>query len=168
MTEPHATTAPPELFPEFIRAGYHVRPGGRTCPRGHAGLFRDARYDCAECRKLEAPSWRLTRTVGKALAAHAPIPSDCAAVLGAKPEDIRAYFALRCRLLGVRLDEYGTAWAIYHRYPLASFDLASATGFRAANALDNLEPRPPHNAPRNAGADADRREPCQLWLFPPR
>lgn len=138
------------------RTGYHFRHDGRKCPRGHTGPFRDSRDDCAACRRLEAPSWRITRETGHAFANGRPIPLDCSFVIGASDETIRTHLLKGCRRERVAARDYGWTWGIYHVQPLRGFDLATTAGLREANQLANLRVERLHNArPRPVPSQAD-------------
>jgi hypothetical protein len=143
-----------EALPLFAMAlgrippGYHSRPEGQTCPRGHSGPFRDSRKDCAECRRLEARSWTITRHTGHAVATGGPVPNWCAYVIGASPEEIRAFLLEGCQRGGFAPEDYARSWAIYHVQPIHVFDLRTTAGLRAANRLENLRVDRLHNPPR--------------------
>jgi hypothetical protein len=140
----------------MIPAGYHLRPEGRKCPRGHSGPYRDSRKDCAACRRLEAPSWRITRETGHAFASGRPIPLDCSFVIGASDETIRNHLLEGCRRERVAARDYGWVWGIFHVKPLRGFDLATTAGLREANQLANLRVERLHNArPRPVPSQAD-------------
>lgn len=141
-----------EALPLFARgagiipAGYHLRPEGRTCPRGHSGPYRDSRKDCAKCRQLEARSWGITNRTGHAIAKGGPIPSLCAFVMGASSEEIRSYLLEGCQREGFAPEDYGRTWGIYHVQPIHIFDLETMEGLRAANRLENLRVDRLHNS----------------------
>jgi hypothetical protein len=143
-----------EALPLFERAqgiispGYHFRPEGRTCPRGHRAPVRDSDGYCAECRRLEARSWGITRRTGHAIATGRPIPSLCVFVIGASPEEVRAFLLEGCQRGGFAPEDYGRTWGIYHVQPIHVFDLKTTAGLRAANRLENLRVDRLHNTPR--------------------
>lgn len=140
----------------MIPAGYHLRPEGRKCPRGHSGPYRDSRKDCAKCRRLEARSWGITNRTGHAIANGGPIPSLCAFVMGASPEEIRFFLLEGCRRGGFAPEDYGRKWGIFHNQPIHVFDLTTTAGLRAANRLENLRADRLHNArPRPVPSQAD-------------
>lgn len=135
-----------ETLPLFAKAGYHLRPEGRKCPRGHSGPYRDSRKDCAKCRRLEARSWAITRETGQAVANGRTIPSLCAFVMGTSPEALRSFFLEECQREGFAPEDYGRTWGIYHVQPIHVFDLTTTAGLRAANRITNLRVQTLHNA----------------------
>lgn len=140
-----------EALPLFARergiipTGYHLRPEGRACPRGHSGPYRNSRKDCAKCRRLEARSWGITKRTGHAIANGGPIPSLCAFVMGASPEAIRSFLLEGCQREGFAPEDYGRTWGIYHVQPIHVFDLTTTAGLRAANRITNLRVQSLHN-----------------------
>lgn len=143
-----------EALPLFARArgiipaGYHLRPEGRTCPRGHSGPYRDSRKDCAKCRRLEARSWGITREAGNAVASGRPIRGFCTYFMGASSQEIRSFLLEGCQREGFAPKDYGRTWGIYHVQPIHVFDLTTTAGLRAANRIANLRVQSLHNASR--------------------
>ena len=159
------TQSEPSYLPGFTplpgREGYHSRDNGRKCPRGHTGPFRDSKHDCAECRKIFSPSWKLIRTAVKSAIHGGAIPPACSRAIGATSPEFVAFLRDGCQRLGYRLADHGRTWGVYHVKHLHEFDLETEAGFRAANRLANLRVRRLHN-----GIHCASTEPTSPELFP--
>lgn len=127
------------------REGYHLRDNGRTCPRGHTGPFRDSKHDCAKCRNISSPSWKIIRTAVKSAIHGGAISPKCSRVIGATPSEFGAFLRLGCQRQGYRLSDHGRTWGVYHIEPLHKFALETEAGFLAANRLANLRVSRLHN-----------------------
>lgn len=127
------------------REGYHLRDYGRTCPRGHTGPFRDSKHDCAKCRNISSPSWKVIRTAVKSAIHGGVISPRCSRVIGATSSEFVSFLCRGCQRQGFRLSDHGRTWGVYHIEPLHNFALETEAGFLAANRLTNLRVSMLHN-----------------------
>ena len=129
--------------------GYHFRDDGRKCPRGHSGPFRNSRYDYAECRRIFALCWKVTRCAVHSVIHGCAMSPRATRIIGTTPGAFLTFLQNGCDRLGLRIEEYGQTWGIYRRRQLNRFDLTSDAVFWAVNHLENLKVALRHNSPRS-------------------
>ena len=155
----------PELFPledsaPLVPSGYHERPEGTRCPRGHRAPLRDNRCDCSECHRERNRALGLTRRAALSVIYGAAIPPAVSRVIGATGKRFLEFLETECARMGLRLESYGRTWGIYRRRPLAKFNLADPAEYIAANRLGNLRVARLHNRPKH-----EPEPEVQLTLF---
>lgn len=133
----------------FARGRQPYRYREVPCKKCGGHWFRENRRDCQECRRRMAKSWALIRCATHDVIRFGVFRSPCENAIRATADEYLEFLRNGCAKIGTSLQDYGMAWAIYHRRPLRSFEYQEHLD--RANRIENLAVRLRHNRPKATG-----------------